>query len=113
MVVVGSQAYQQRDQDRNGEERAGINSKRPERDANEQKNKGERRQQNGQWRDFVRRLLPLRALDQAQSSDPVPCPLSIVTWMTYECDRPERAFRPVTALQIPAALPDHRGQIHR
>ena len=59
----GNQANQQRDQNRNGKDRAGINAERFQRHADEQENERQRREQNRQ-RDFVRRLLALRAFDQ-------------------------------------------------
>ena len=58
-----NQTDQQRDQNGNGKDRAGINSERLQRDADEQKDERQRREQNRQ-RDFVRRLLALRAFDQ-------------------------------------------------
>ena len=46
-----------------GECRAGINAERLQRDADEQENERQRREQNRE-RDFVRRFLPFRAFDQ-------------------------------------------------
>ena len=62
-MVVGNQANQQRDQHRHGEISAGVDAERFQRHAHEQEDERQRREQNRQ-RDFVRRLLPLRAFDQ-------------------------------------------------
>src|ERR1035437_253632 len=59
----GNQTHEQRDQHRHGKDRGGIKTKRFQRHANQQKNKRQRRKQNGE-RDFVRRLLACRAFDQ-------------------------------------------------
>ena len=58
-----NQTNQQRDQNRNGKCRAGINAERFQRDADEQKDERQRREQNRE-RDFVRRFLTTRAFDQ-------------------------------------------------
>ena len=58
-----NQTDEQRDQNRDRKIDAGINAERFQRDADEQENKRQRREQNGQ-RDFVRRFLALRAFDE-------------------------------------------------
>ena len=74
-MVVGNQTNQQRDQNWNGKDRAGINAERFQRDADEQKDKRQRREQNRE-RDFVRRFLASRAFDQRDHAVEKAVPLS-------------------------------------
>ena len=62
-MVVGIKQTSSAIKHRNGEDRAGINAERFQRDADEQENERQRREQNRE-RDFVRRFLTVRAFHQ-------------------------------------------------
>ena len=95
----GNQTNQQRDQNWNGKYRAGINAERFQRDADEQKDKRQRREQNRE-RDFVRRFLTAARLPPARSCGRESRrPFSIVTRMTMRSLNTR--VPPVTALRSP------------